>query len=72
MVNRPSMKSVGAAGSGKRAPAQLVGRDRGAAEVVVEAWLRERRERSVHGGGRIRYSQLRRFAWRGAVNAVPD
>jgi hypothetical protein len=34
--------------------------------------MRQGRNGSCTAAGRIRYSQLRRFVWRGAVNAVPE
>ena len=56
----------------QRIPAQLVRRDRRLVEIVVESSTLQQRERPCTAAGRMRYSQLRRFTWRGAVNAVPE
>ncbi|MNV75321.1 hypothetical protein D3C71_1686000 [compost metagenome] len=71
MVYRPSMKSVGAVGSGRGSQRSWFG--------DTAAWLKSLCSCGCSNGvnspcitaGRMRYSQLRRLLPRGAVNAVP-
>src|SRR6185437_2316060 len=70
-VTRPATKSVGAEGIGSASQRNGLG---GAAS---KRWLSHPAAEAGTNSpcataGLIRYSQLRRLAWRGAVNAVPE
>ena len=71
IVTRPSMKSVGASGSGNGLQRSWSGVTGPLPKSLCRFGCANGLNSPCIAAGRIRYSQLRRFWWRGAVNAVP-
>jgi len=72
IVTRPSMKSVGASGSGRGLQRNWFGDGAMPSKPAAMRPLFMRSKMPCMAAGRIRYSQERRLWLRGAVNAVPD
>jgi hypothetical protein len=72
IVTRPSTKSVGAPGTGGGSQRSWLGGVGTLSKRLSMRPLSIIRNGSWTAAGRIRYSHVRRFAPRGAVNAVPE
>ncbi len=71
-VYRPSTKSVGVAGNGNGSQRSWSGVTGPSPKSLWKHGCTNGAKVPCIAAGRIRYSQLRRFSARGAVNALPD